>query len=148
MRCAWCHGPTRSLGPAETGFEAAAGWHIWRCTVCDHEQPAPPSEPVAALTPEQSQLANYMSDLSELAYCAGWMDGLEYALWAVLQGPDRAYGMVDFTDEQIARLRALSEACGGWIYWHEGAACWAFMPIDQWRERYARANDPRYHGAL
>ena len=33
------------------------------------------------LTPPQRQLADFMSDLSENAYCAGWMSGLEYALW-------------------------------------------------------------------
>jgi hypothetical protein len=36
------------------------------------------------LTPAQCELAKYMSDLSEEAYCAGWMQGLEYALWQVL----------------------------------------------------------------
>jgi hypothetical protein len=34
----------------------------------------------------QRQLADYMSDLSEEAYSAGWMNGLEYALWDALTG--------------------------------------------------------------
>jgi hypothetical protein len=38
------------------------------------------------LTPDQRALARYMSDLSEEAYCAGWMSGLEYALWDGLIG--------------------------------------------------------------
>ena len=33
------------------------------------------------LTADQRQLANFMSNLSEQAYCAGWIEGLEYALW-------------------------------------------------------------------
>lgn len=32
------------------------------------------------LSPQQRELENYMSELSEHAYSAGWMDGLEFAL--------------------------------------------------------------------
>jgi hypothetical protein len=40
------------------------------------------------LTPAQLELAEYMSDLSEEAYCAGWMRDLEYALWDAAYGGD------------------------------------------------------------
>jgi hypothetical protein len=39
------------------------------------------------LEPEAHELAQYMSDLSEDAWHAGWMDGIEFALWdAVING--------------------------------------------------------------
>jgi hypothetical protein len=67
------------------------------------------------LTPEQRALAEYMSDLSEQAYSAGWMRDLEHTLWrALTDGPFR-YGYLELTLQHIARLRELSERCGGWI---------------------------------
>lgn len=67
------------------------------------------------MKPEEKRLADYMSDMSEEAYCAGWMVGLEYVLWsAVIDGP-RKYGRLEITDEHIAKLKELSDACGGWI---------------------------------
>ena len=60
-------------------------------------------------------LASYMSELSEQAYCAGWMLDLEFDLWrAVTEGPFR-YGRLELTTEHVERLRSLSQACGGWI---------------------------------
>ena len=39
------------------------------------------------MEPDAIKLRDYMSELSERAYCAGWMEGIEYALWnAVLRG--------------------------------------------------------------
>jgi hypothetical protein len=35
---------------------------------------------LADLSLPQKELAEYMSSLSELAFLAGWMDGLEFAL--------------------------------------------------------------------
>jgi len=67
------------------------------------------------LTAEQAALAQYMSDLSEEAYCAGWMDGLEYALWQVVLGDRTDYGHLTFTPEHASTLRRLSASCRGWI---------------------------------
>ena len=40
------------------------------------------------LTDSEKALAEYMSELSEEAFFAGWMEGLEYALWkAVVENP-------------------------------------------------------------
>ena len=67
------------------------------------------------LTNDRRQLADFMSDLSEEAYCAGWMEGLEYALWEAVLGVRREYGRLTFTHAQRARLRELSDSCAGWI---------------------------------
>ncbi len=87
------------------------------------------------LTPAQRQLAEYMSELSEDAYCAGWMDGLEFALWrAVTEGP-REYGFMHLSREQIERLGSLSEKCGGWIVFDD--ELWeTWVPLSEWRRRY------------
>jgi hypothetical protein len=89
---------------------------------------------LANLTPQQRELALYMSELSEGAYSAGWMDGLEQALWrAVISGPCR-YGHLTLTAIHIEKLKALSGACGGWIRFddeHEES----FVPIETWTRK-------------
>ena len=83
----------------------------------------------------QRALCDFMSSLSEAAWHAGWMDGLEFELWrAVVEGPFR-YGRLDLTAMHIARLRDLSESCGGWIHFddqHEEA----FVRTDRWKSIY------------
>lgn len=75
-------------------------------------------------------LADYMSDLSEEAYFAGWMDGLEYALWEALMGVRTEYGYLTITPEHRSKLKRLSAACGGWVYWGEDGA--TFVTLEQW----------------
>ena len=49
---------------------------------------------IEELTDSQKALAEFMSELSEEAYFAGWMEGLEYALWkAVVENPFE-YGLL------------------------------------------------------
>ena len=79
-------------------------------------------------------LASYMSELSEQAYCAGWMLDLEFDLWrAVTEGPFR-YGRLELSAEHIDRLRSLSQACGGWIRFGDD---WEFVPLADWQALYA-----------
>ena len=83
-----------------------------------------------------------MSDLSELSWHAGWMSGLEYALWhVVLTGPSR-FGQIDISEEQLERLRTLSEHCGGWIVFddvHEET----WVPMQRWKALYAASRSAR-----
>ena len=37
------------------------------------------------LTDAQRELAEAMSDISEDAYCTGWMQDLEYGLWRIVE---------------------------------------------------------------
>jgi hypothetical protein len=77
-------------------------------------------------------LRDYMSDLSEQGYYAGWMMGLEYALWdAVESGPFR-YGHLDLTAEHVRCLRELSAACGGWVR-YDDVGDEVFVPLPEWR---------------
>ena len=87
------------------------------------------------LTKEQYALAQYMSELSEEAYCAGWMDGLEYALWQVVLDQRRAYGRLVFTSDHVLKLRSLSEASGGWIIFDDDLEeTWLSAP--DWNARF------------
>jgi hypothetical protein len=88
-----------------------------------------------ALEPEARELAEYMSELSERAYYAGWMGDLEFDLWdAVVNGP-REYGRLSITDEHIAELRRLSKAARGWIVFDDVQAE-VFLPMKKWKERF------------
>ncbi len=77
-----------------------------------------------------------MSELSEAAYYAGWMHGLEFALWrAVTEGP-RRYGRLDITAEHVSKLRELSDSAGGWIVFDDKTEE-TYMSLDEWRRIYA-----------
>ncbi len=89
------------------------------------------------LTPPQRRLADFMSELSEEAYCARWMAGLEYALWEALLGDRTEYGWLVVSDEHRARLRQLSDDCAGWVVFDdEIEETW--LAIAEWRTRFAR----------
>ncbi|MEW7292884.1 hypothetical protein [Aquimarina sp. 2304DJ70-9] len=60
-----------------------------------------------------------MSELSELAYTAGWMDKLEFALWNAMNNKIKEYGTLVFTEKMINNLRELSNKAGGWIVFDE-----------------------------
>ncbi len=78
----------------------------------------------------------YMSELSEEAYYAGWMQNLEYDLWeAVVNGP-RKYGRLDITEQHISRLCELSAACGGWVVFDDEQGE-TFVPVSEWLQIYA-----------
>lgn len=88
------------------------------------------------LDPQATALAEYMSELSELAYCAGWMAGLELHLWdAVVSGP-RSYGRALITPEHIARLHELSRAAGGWIVFGKNEE--TLVSFEVWARSFAR----------
>lgn len=89
--------------------------------------------------PEQcvavQELIDYISDLSEEAYCAAWMDAVEFALWRrVTDGPGR-YGRLDVNEVHIQRLRELSQKCGGWVYWDESTNE-TYLPSNEWKVLY------------
>ena len=91
------------------------------------------------MTEESEDLATYMSELSELAFCASWMDSLEYTLWCFTRHGPGQYGLLEITTEIIAKLKALSDACGGWIWWDENAdECETWVSLEKWEEMYQK----------
>jgi hypothetical protein len=67
------------------------------------------------LTPEQKRLADFMSDISERCYSAGWMKDLEYILWDALLNGERQYGQDTISSIDIEELIGLSNAGDSWI---------------------------------
>ena len=86
------------------------------------------------MSPEAKALMNYMSELSERAYCAGWMEGLEFALWKGLLKGRLKYGRLQITQKHVARLKELSERCEGWIVWGDKGERW--VSIERWEKMY------------
>ena len=83
-----------------------------------------------------------MIHVSQSTYCAGWMHGLEYALWHLLTTGQTRYGRSLVTNEELLRLRNLSERCDGWIVWDEEREH-TFVLLDDWRRMF-REGFPRY----
>ena len=85
----------------------------------------------------QEYLHEYMSEISEFAYCAGWMDGTEYRLWAFMtdDNDDGEWGREVLTTEMRTELRRLSAAVDGWVCW--AGAGPVFIPTVDWQIHYA-----------
>ncbi|MFT5820143.1 MAG: hypothetical protein ACI8ZM_001377 [Crocinitomix sp.] len=63
----------------------------------------------------EKELAKYMSKLSELAFTANWMDGLEFALWKGMRGDISEFGRLVFDKTIRDQLTQLSNNANGWI---------------------------------
>jgi len=87
------------------------------------------------VTRDAQALLEFMSAISEEAYAASWMDGLEYDLWSALQGGPRRYGKILLHDGLIERLQVLSNSCGGWIRVDDTRGE-VFVPLPQWLPLY------------
>ena len=77
------------------------------------------------------ELCLLMSQISEQEYCAGWINGNEYFIWSKMQGK----GGCDLTESEIAKLRTLADAAGGWWIWRGKAP--ELVPMAEWLEMYA-----------
>jgi hypothetical protein len=82
-------------------------------------------------------LVDLMRYLSEDCYCAGWMNYLEYSLWEMVSdsAASREYGMGTVSEENVARLRTLSDQVGGWWRWHDDRDE-RDLPAQEWGERF------------
>ncbi len=87
------------------------------------------------LTPAQRALAEYMSQLSEEFYCAGWLIGLEYALWDAVRSGHGPLGWQHLDEMQISRLRDLSHQCDGWIVFDDTQER-KWLPLEEWERRF------------
>jgi hypothetical protein len=91
--------------------------------------------PISLLTPEARELAEYMSQISEDAWCAGWMHGVEVSLWDIVVNGPREYGAIFITTDQVNRIRDLADAAGGWIVFDEEEEE-TFVPMAEWIRRF------------
>ena len=83
------------------------------------------------LSPPQRELAEFMSALSERAYAAGWMNRLEFMLWEAIHQQEPLLGSITLAKTEVLQLRAMSERCGGWIYFDEKTEE-TFIPASRW----------------
>lgn len=111
---AWRHftpltSPSNQIDEAEAQTNASS-----RC----NEEQSVSTRPI--LSPTAAQLADCMMEISQRCWHAGWFRELEYSLWDAIETGPRDYGQGHITGPQIEILKALSDACGGWIFWkHE-----------------------------
>jgi hypothetical protein len=98
---------------------------------------------MAWLTKEQQALMLLMSDISEEAWCAGWMEDLEYVLWyAVLHGPIK-YGFEVIDIQIIEQLKDLASKTGCWIIYDDNTRETA-IPLVEWQKMFEQANPADY----
>ena len=97
----------------------------------DSAEAALETERMAVREFAKAALFRTMSDLSETCWCAGWMDGTEYALWdAVEKNQPVWWGMEEVRQRDIDDLRRLRELSGGWWIWDD-EHYETFVSIDQ-----------------
>lgn len=92
------------------------------------------------LSTPQRTLADYMSELSEEAYCAGWMEDLEFSLWRIVTDGSGRYGPMEITTEHVSKLRELSRSCGGWIVFDDREEE-TFVTMQEWQRRYTERTE-------
>ena len=76
-----------------------------------------------------------MSAISERCWHAEWLDGTEFVLWKAVTGGPLRWGQGEVSAEDIALLRRLSEAAGGWIVWDDERGE-TFLPMSEWLQLY------------
>jgi hypothetical protein len=92
------------------------------------------------MTDKQLELYELMSDISEDCYYAGWMMGLEYAIWGALQDGDRRYGAGEMDAEQLEQCRALAKELDGWVIWYDDDSD-PELPIEEWGPRFVSTDE-------
>lgn len=87
-------------------------------------------------------LRDFMSELSEDYYCAGWEMNLEYDLWGIINKDiPNSYGLGELKDDEITKLKDLNQKCGGWWIWYEDPddkfnSGELFITTEEWLELY------------
>ena len=82
-------------------------------------------------------LITVMSDISERGYYAGWMSGLEYALWDIAQSGGGKFGWTTVDEEEANLLLDLSNELGGWMAWNDDDGA-TFVPWGEWIQMVAK----------
>jgi hypothetical protein len=89
-------------------------------------------------------LERVMTDLSEEYYCAQWLTGLEYNLWADLTGQAvRGKSGLGISPEEKEELALAHEIAGGWLRWSEETSGVVYLSTPQWLAHLASSeHDP------
>lgn len=73
------------------------------------------------LTPDEKKLADFMGDISERCYYAGWIKNLEYVLWDAINSGQRTFGHGTISDNDIRTLKTLADKSNSWIVFHDNS---------------------------
>ena len=90
------------------------------------------------LTKEQRILADFMSDLSEKCYSAGWLENLEYVLWDTLTKGERKFGQDILSQQDIDQLIQFSKDCNCLVYYDDATEETA-IDLALWRQKFDQA---------
>ncbi|MVN77356.1 hypothetical protein GO988_13555 [Hymenobacter sp. HMF4947] len=95
------------------------------------------------LNEKQQALSNFMSEISEEAWHASWMEDLEYVLWyTILHGPAN-YGHKFIDEQTISQLKQLLEGADSWIIFDDDT--WeTAVALPLWEEMFRTINPDRY----
>jgi hypothetical protein len=92
----------------------------------------------------KNHLLELMQDVSEEAYCAGWLDRLEFMLWEMVTGTYKHEGFgflsVSRLANEIAEMKRLSALVDGWWIWDDGNK---FVSLAEWLPRFERGRHAR-----
>ncbi|MBN8852874.1 MAG: hypothetical protein BGO55_14935 [Sphingobacteriales bacterium 50-39] len=89
------------------------------------------------LNEDQLQLEELMSRISEAGYSAGWMMGLEYELWQILNDGKGSFGRHHVTQEELQQLQFLSEKCGCWVVFDDNTEETA-VDLETWKKMFSK----------
>jgi hypothetical protein len=89
------------------------------------------------LNEDQLELAELMSRISEAGYSAGWMMGLEYELWQILNDGKGSFGRHHVTQGELQQLQSLSEKCGCWIVFDDVTEETA-VDLEKWKKMFSK----------
>jgi hypothetical protein len=87
------------------------------------------------LTEKELRLAEFMSEISEHCYAAGWMLNLEYVLWHAVINGERKYGQSYITQDDISTLIKLSTDANAWVVYDDDKEETA-LSLKEWTEKF------------
>ncbi|MFC8676699.1 DUF6221 family protein [Streptomyces griseorubiginosus] len=92
------------------------------------------------LTPTLRALADAMSDVSEHAYCAGWLVDTEYEVWRLLHEEGGRWGQAgpDTLAPLLDAVRAARRRTNFWIVGDEAVGAEQAITYEAWRPMYEK----------
>ena len=94
------------------------------------------TDDLKGFTYEQRDLYYAMSEISEISYAAGWIDGNEYAVWRLIhEGGGFGIAHWDRADDELERVRRAMRAADCWITWTDNAP--RVIPLNAWAAHFA-----------
>jgi len=91
-------------------------------------------DPYPHLTDDQYDLYDRMSEISEDAYCAGWMIDNEFNIWSAVATGRAENGYQYANPRLLRRCKKLAAEIGGWMRWTPDGP--QFVPMAQWLVLY------------